>query len=140
MPTSRVAEPLVGTWKVNLENSDYGALPAPKSDIASFVALEGGLFKFTADAVDATGQIIHSEFFTRIEGEECPVTGSPFMDTVVATRIDGCTTEWIAKKQGKVVVTAKEVVSTDGKTLTGFWSTVDEKGHPLRWTTVSDKQ
>lgn len=140
MQTSSAAEPLVGTWKVSLEKSNYGALPAPKSDTATFAAQEGGVFKFTADAVDAKGEAIHSEFSTKLDGEECPVTGSPFMDTVVAKRIDARTTEWTAKKQGKVVVTVKEVVSTDGKTLTGVWSSTDEKGQTLSWTTVSGKQ
>ena len=120
MRTSNVDEPLVGTWKVNLEKSNYGALPAPKSDIASFVPRGGGVFKFTGDAVTSGGEVIHSECFTSLDGEECPVTGSPFMDTVVARHIDHWTTEWTAKKQGKVVVTTTEVVSTDGKTLTGY--------------------
>ncbi len=140
MQTPTAAEPLVGTWKVNFEKSDYGALPVPQRNIACFEARENGVFKFTAEAVDASGQAIQSEFFTKLEGEECPVTGSRLMDTVIARRIDAWTTEWIAKKDGKVVATATEVVSADGKTLTGTWATTGDNGQILTWITVSDKQ
>jgi hypothetical protein len=140
MQISDSAEPLVGTWKLNLEKSNYGALPAPKSDTATFAAQEDGLFKFAADGINSQGQAIHSECFTRLDGAECPVTGSPFMDTVVARRVDVWTTEWIASKRGKVVVTATEVVSRDGNTLTGAWELTDETGQTRNWTTVSDKQ
>jgi hypothetical protein len=140
MPTPVTAEPLLGTWKVNLEKSNYGVLTPPRSDIATFAAGEGGVFKFTGDAIHAKGDAVHSECCTKLEGEECPVTGSPFVDTVIARRIDARTTEWIARKQGKAIVTAVEAVSEDGRTLTGNWSSTDEKGQALSWTTVSDKQ
>jgi hypothetical protein len=54
-------------------------LPPPKRDIAIFVPQQGGVFKFTADAIDSNGD------------------RSPFMDSVIARRIDDRTAERIAK-------------------------------------------
>ncbi|MEK7404344.1 MAG: hypothetical protein AAB225_04480 [Acidobacteriota bacterium] len=134
------ADPLLGTWKLNLEKSKYGARPAPKSSIATFAAQEGGMIKYTADAVDAKGEAMHMEWSAKLDGKDYPVIGSPMADTVVGKRINARTMEWTVKKEGKVAVTGKSVISRDGKTLTAVWNGTDEKGQPQSWTAVSERQ
>ncbi len=134
------ADPLIGTWKLNLQKSKFGTYPATKSSTATFVAQEGGMIKYTADAVNAQGQPTHTEWSSKLDGKECPVTGSPTMDTMIGKRINTQTIEYTGKKQGKVIGTAKAVISKDGKTMTINWSVTDEKGQTQHFTTVSDKQ
>ena len=134
------ADPILGTWKLNLEKSKYGARPAPKSSTATFAAQEGGMIKYTADSIDDKSQATHTEWSAKLDGKEYPVTGSPTGDTVVGKQISARTIEWTVKKEHKIVVTGKSVISKDGKTLTTVWSGTDEKGQTQSWTAVSDKQ
>ena len=134
------ADPILGTWKLNLGKSEYGARPAPKSSTVRFAAQEGGMIKYTADSIDGKSQSTHMEWSAKLDGKEYPVTGSPLSDTVVGKRINTRTIEWTVKKEHKIVVTGKSVISRDGKTLTTVWSGTDEKGQTQRWTTVSEKQ
>ena len=134
------ADPLLGTWKLNLEKSKYGARPAPKSIMVTFAAQEGGMIKYTAHGVDAKGQATHVEWSGKLDGKDYPMTGNPTADTLVGKRINARAIEWTAKKEGKVVVTLKGVISRDGKTLTTVWNGTDEKGQPQSWTTVSERQ
>ena len=135
------ADPFLGTWKLNLEKSKYGAVPpAPKSSTVTCVAEKGGAFKCTGNGVDAQGQPTHSEYTARYDGKDYPVTGIPEIDTVSLKRIDSRTIESTGKKAGQVNGTVRTVISRDGRTRTATWSGKDEAGKPVTWTTVSDKQ
>jgi len=134
------ADPFLGTWKLNLEKSKFGAAPVPKAGTRTCVAQRGGMIKCTQDGVNAKGESTHMEYTVKYDGKDYPVTGSPTVDTVAAKRIDSRTQEWTGKKAGQVVGTVRIVVSKDGKTLTGTWSGKDPAGNPITYTTVSDKQ
>ena len=47
-----------------------------------------------------------------------PATGSPVYDSIALTRIDTNTFDAVLKRDGKVVQTARNVVSADGKVMT----------------------
>jgi hypothetical protein len=49
---SKSADPMVGTWKVDLSKSTYSPGPAPKSAVNKFEPWEDGM-KATIDIVDA---------------------------------------------------------------------------------------
>lgn len=44
------------------------------------------------------------------------------------------------KKDGKEVSNQRTVNSKDGKTRTSYWKDKDEKGEPITWTAVFDRQ
>jgi len=136
----QVADPRLGVWKLNLEKSKYGARPKPKSHTVTWAAQEDGLIKYTAKGIDATDQPTHVEFSAKFDGKDYKVTGSPLLDTVAINRIDVLTSEATGKKEGKVILTTKGVISEDGKTETNVWTGTDEKGQPQSWTTVVEKQ
>jgi hypothetical protein len=79
-------------------------------------------------------------FSGKFDGKDYKVTGSPLLDTVAVRRIDALTSEATGKKEGKVILTTKGVISEEGKTETTVWTGTDEKGQPQSWTTVMDKQ
>jgi hypothetical protein len=52
----------------------------------------------------------------KADGEDQPVTGHPYYDTVSMKVVDDRTIEEVDKKSGKTVITSKTVVSPDGST------------------------
>ena len=94
-------------------------------------------------AVDArhAARIVRERFDVRVDarfdGQDYPVTGTPLADTVAYRRPDSRTLKGIVKKAGNVVLLETAVVSRDGKTLTGTYSSPD--GKPVG-VAVFDKQ
>ena len=61
-------------------------------------------------------------------------------DMTSLKRIDAHTSELTRKKGGKVVQTARRVISTDGKTMTITTTGVDDKSRTVDNVAVYDKQ
>lgn len=134
------ADPLVGTWKLNLEKSKYGTRPAPKSATVTW-AEEGGTFHYTSKGVGPDGQPTLTEIPSfKFDGKEYPIKGNQTVDMVSFKRPDPQHLESTGKKGGKVASTNKSALSADGKTLTTVWQGTDAAGKPQTWTTVLDKQ
>jgi hypothetical protein len=110
------AEPLLGTWKLNVAKSKYSGTP-PK---ASTVKIEGTdqARMVTVDVTPATGPDQHWMVMGP-SGKDLPVTGNnPNADTYVFKRVNANTLEAQYKKDGKPTILQSAVVSPDGKTLT----------------------
>jgi hypothetical protein len=63
----------------------------------------------------------------KADGTDQKVTGDPYSDTMSVNVIDEHNVESTSKKDGKVVGTAKNLISSDGKTLTVNWT---DSGQP----------
>ena len=136
----QAADPLIGTWKLNVAKSKYSPGPPPKSTLVKFEAAGEGV-KVTADVVTADDKASHTEYTGNYDGKDYPLTGSGTgADTVSLRRIDARTTERTDKKGGKVVMTFTRKVSSDGKTLTVTVNGVDAKGQPIHNEVVLTKQ
>ncbi len=129
----------VGTWKVNLAKSKYSPGPAPKSQTLKLEAAEDGV-KYTADGIGADGKPTHQEFTAKYDGKDYPFKGNPDADTISYKRIDANTVEAATKKEGKATVTAKIVVSKDGKTRTVTMTGKNAQGKDVNNAVVYDKQ
>jgi hypothetical protein len=136
---AQTADPVVGTWKLDVAKSTYKPGPAPKS--ATVVVEPAGKgIKVSVDAVGADGAPSKWGFTTQRDGKEVPVTGNPMYDTATSTQASptASTTEY--KKGGKVVMTTKLAVSADGKTMTLTSTGTDAKGQAVQNVTVYTKQ
>jgi hypothetical protein len=133
------ADPLLGTWELNLAKSKITSEPPPKSDTRTF-AQDGDAVKFTRRAIDANGKPVSTEYTAKYDGKDHPATGSPDSDTISMKRIDKFTTESTQKKGGKVVWVNKRVVSADGKTLTLTSHSTNAKGETVTNILVFDKK
>src|SRR3989442_16026068 len=81
-------EPIFGTWKMNPAKSKYSPGPLPKSNIAKWEALQGGV-KLTVDVVPAKGETQHWESSGNFDGKYYPVTGNnPDGDMIAFSKID----------------------------------------------------
>ena len=111
------ADSQAGTWKMNLAKSKFTAAAAPKSQITTIEAIQGGVTNVT-DIVDAEGKAIHYEFTVIYGAKDYPVKGDPGRDAVSVRKIDDYTFEVTNKKAGKVVSTVRAEYARDGKSRT----------------------
>jgi hypothetical protein len=133
------AENWLGTWKMNVAKSKYSPGPAPKSLTLKFEATADGI-KLTSDGVNAEGKATHGEYVSKFDGSDVPWSGNPDADTASAKKIDDSSYENIWKKEGKTTISAKAVVSKDGKTLNITLTGTDSKGQTVNNTVVYDRQ
>lgn len=116
VPVAAMAQsPFDGTWKVEMSSVQWPTKP----DVMS---LQNGMFdcKTCMPPVNI-----------KADGTDQKVTGDPYSDTLSVKVIDDHNIENTAKKDGKVVGTAKGSVSSDGDTLTVAWT---DSGQPTGGT------
>ena len=130
----------IGTWKLNPAKSKYSPGLAPKSSTLVSVAVDGG-FKQTVDTVMATlGLPTHSEVTAKLDGKDTPVKGNANADTSAYTRVDSRSYDVVSKKNGKVTLTSRVVISADGRTRTVTQTGVDAQGKKVNNYLVYDRQ
>jgi len=129
-------DPMMGTWKLNEAKSKI-APGAPKNNTVVYAAA-GDQIKVTVDGTDAQGKAAHSEWTGKFDGKDYPVTGDPTAN-MRSYKMDGKDLELTNKKDGKVTMTGKVVVSADGKTRTVTINGTDDKGAKMTSTAVYDK-
>jgi hypothetical protein len=114
---AQAADPLAGTWRLNVARSKYANAAPPKSQTTTLQAVEGGLREIV-ERVNADGTSTRWEVTARYDGRDYPVKGDPSRDTVAMTRTDGSTVDIVNKKGGAVVSRMRIVVAPDGKSRT----------------------
>jgi hypothetical protein len=128
----------MGTWKLNESKSKFAA-GASKNHTVVYEAA-GDNVKVTVDGTDSDGKPTHNEWVGKFDGKDYPVTGDPSSDMRSYKKVNDHTLELTAKKDGKVTITGKVVVSEDGKSRTVSISGTDSKGNKIKSTAVYDKQ
>jgi hypothetical protein len=136
---AQAADPLNGTWELNLAKSKYDPGPAPKSQTRTY-EVAGDNMKYTAKGIDAAGKPMLVGHTARYDGKDYPLTGSPDADTISLKRIDGSTSEATLKRAGKVVTVNTRVVSKDGKVMTVTGKGTNAKGEKVNNVLVFDKR
>lgn len=91
-----------GTWKFHLNDAQFPKKP-------DVFLLQDGMYqcKTCVPPIDV-----------KADGQDQPVKGHPYYDSVSIKVVDDRTIEEVDKKDGKTVATSKTVVSQDGKTAT----------------------
>jgi hypothetical protein len=137
--TALAADPVIGTWKLNLAKSTFSPGPAPKSQTRIYAESAQGMLvtvKTTAaDGKDSTTNLTFKE-----DGKSYPATGSPDFDMVSVSRVDALTVHSTQTKAGATVGNAVRSVSKDGKTLTFAQKGTHAGGGKYDDVSVYDKQ
>lgn len=133
------ADPVNGTWELNIGKSTFEPGPAPKSQTRIYES-DGETVRHTSKGVNAEGTATEVEYTARYDGKDYPMTGNPVADTISLKRIDERTTEATLKKAGKVVSTTTRVSSKDGKELTFTTTGTNENGQTIRNILVFDRK
>ena len=129
-------DPLIGTWKMNLEKSTSTA-PLAKSITLNWTG-EGQNLTNNVDVVDAQGRALKLVFRHIYDGMPHPTTGSPDFDSTTYTRI-GNTINIVRFRQGKTVEVGQGVI-VPGKTYTLSIEGIDANSQPYRSVIVYDRQ
>ncbi len=137
--TLLAADPAIGTWKLDVAKSKYTPGPAPKSATITYEETADGI-KRTGESLDADGKTTSFSYTAKFDGKDYPVTGSDLFDTIAPKRIDDRTVEATLKKSGKVVSSARRVVSKNGKMMTITSTGTDAKGQKTKNIAVYEKQ
>jgi hypothetical protein len=130
--------PNLGTWKLN-ETKSKPAPGVPKNLTVKYEAA-GNSIKATIDGVDGQGQPTHNEWTGKFDGKDYPVTGDPTSDARALKQIDDHNYELTVKKNGKVTMTGKMVISADGKSRTVTVRATNASGAKVEGTAAYDKQ
>jgi hypothetical protein len=132
-------DPAIGTWKLNVAKSKFGAGPAFQSQTRSYAAADDGL-KLTFSGVAADGSSVSGESTYKYDGKDYPISGSPSFDTLAVTRVNSHTAKSIQKKAGKTVGSTLRTVSKDGSVMTLVSKGTNADGKAFTGTLVYDKQ
>ncbi|MGH9349915.1 MAG: hypothetical protein ACRD26_21905 [Vicinamibacterales bacterium] len=116
-PAAPAQNPLVGTWKLVVEKSRYSPGPPPQSQRRTYEAHPKGV-KATIRTVHADGETSTVEFTANYDSIEYHATGSAESDGIALTKVDDYTAEAKLTHAGRIVGTARRVVSPDGRTMT----------------------
>jgi hypothetical protein len=133
------ADPVVGTWKLNLAKSTFGGGPALKSQIRIYSQSAHGT-TLNMKTVSADGKETTTQTTYKIDGKYYPSMGNPDFDSLSGMQVDTNTTEFTLKRAGKPVGKIRRAVSNDGQTLTLNFVITNAKGVQLSQLTVFDRQ
>ena len=133
------ADPIVGTWKLNLAKSKYNPGPPPVSETRTYEVVKEGL-KATVATIGPDGKSNTAEFPMNYDGRYYTMTGDPQFDKLSLTRVDDRTSEATLLHGEMVVGAARRTVSADGKTMTITYKGRDGEGLLVENVTVYDKQ
>jgi hypothetical protein len=111
------ADPVIGTWKLDVAKSMFGASPTIKAQTRTYSQSAQGI-TLVMKTVGADGKEATTQTTYQFDGKDYPVTGAAEYDSLSAKQIDSNTAEFTLMKAGKTVGTTRRTVSKDGKTLT----------------------
>jgi hypothetical protein len=132
-------DPLIGTWKVNLEKSKYAAGNAPKSMTRTYTAAAGGT-AMTITGVGPDGSAVTQSATLTYDGKDDAWTGSTTFDAVSLKKVNGTTVKAELKKDGKVVGHSTRTITNKGKVLTISSALKTAKGGTTHDVAVYDRQ
>jgi hypothetical protein len=132
------ADPVVGTWKLNVAKSTFNPGPALKAATRTYTEA-GGVYTMDQKVTMADGK----EAATHVqykEGGEMKMSAAGSIDSGTGKKVDANTWDFELKSAGKVVGKVHRVVSADGKTLTVHNTGLQPNGRVGDDTLVFDRQ
>lgn len=132
-------DPVLGTWKLNVEKSKFVPGPGWQSQIRVYQSMPGGI-SVTWTGISANGGKMEVSYTYQYDGKDYPMAGSESYDTLNAVRIDALTVKSEEKRDGKTVGIAMRSVSPDGKVLTITDEGMNRKGQKFSQVLVFDRQ
>ena len=133
------ADPVVGTWTLNVEKSTFSPGPAPKSQTRTYSADADGI-SLSVSGVGADGTAISQESTFKYDGKAYAMKGAADYDAISLRQVNANTVKSIMMKAGKPVGTTTRTVSAHGKVLTLSTKATDANGKPYDNTAVYDRK
>jgi len=134
------ADPVVGTWKLNLAKSTFGGVPAYKSQTRTYSRSSSGDLTLKMTTVSSEGKETTTQATYKLNGKDYPSMGNSDFDSLSGMQIDTNTVEFTLKRAGKPVGKIRRTVSEDGHTLTINFVLTNKNGVQTSALTMFDKQ
>jgi hypothetical protein len=150
-PVAQSKDPLLGTWKQNVEKSSciipVTGVPCEEPPQVSttrvFEDLGGGFLYVANDGVDSEGKPTGNRIIFRRDGKDYPIAArdQPGIVTISFTTksFKPFTSEYVIKLDGEVLSTSSEALSPDGKIYTTVTRGTNIRGQTVFNTTVFEK-
>lgn len=139
MAAGAAADPIVGTWQLNLAKSKFVPGPALKSQTRVYTESAQGIsMKVTQVTADGTTMTQESTF--KYDGKDYPFSGSPDWDSLSLTRKDANTVVSTQKRAGKTIGSTVRTISKDGKVMTLANKGTGANGKPFDNMLVFDRK
>jgi hypothetical protein len=134
-------DPFVGTWKLNVEKSEFDADHRPGAGTMVFELVAEGHYRMTAEGLNTKGEKVVERPQTIIpDGEAYPVPDFPGLKAVATWPDRNTITAEARREDGSVVGGGTYVVSVDGKSLTATNFGWDSQLRQFKQSTVWDRQ
>jgi len=132
------ADPIIGTWTLNVAKSKFTSGPAPKAATRVYSESDG-VYTLNQTMTGADGKEVAFKVQYR-EGQDETITGANGIDSIHATKVNANTWEFSLKSGGKEVGHVHRTVSADGKVLTVHNTGKQRSGATGDDTLVFDKK
>lgn len=133
------ADPVVGTWTLNLAKSKFNPGPAPRSQTRTYTQSDDGI-SLSVTSVGPDGTTMSQQSTFKYDGKPYPMSGSHDYDTITLQRVNGSTVKSAMMKGGKQVATTIRTISEHGKALTLSTKLTGADGKVYDNVAVFDKQ
>jgi hypothetical protein len=133
------ADPVVGTWTLDLAKSKFSPGPAPKSQTRTYTQSDDGI-SLSFNGVAADGSPMSGQSTFKYDGKAYPITGSPDYDALSLKRVNGSTVRSTMLRAGKPVGVTTRTISDHGKVMTLSTKVTGIDGKTHENVTVFDKQ
>jgi hypothetical protein len=133
------AEPVIGTWKLDVEKSTFLPGPAPQSQVRTYEETPDGI-KVKIVTADANGGTTTIEHPANFDGKDYPITGSGGPYAISMTKLSDYESESTLTHASKTIGKATRAVAQDGKTMTVTYKGIDRMGQQVDNIAVYNKE
>ena len=137
----QAADPLIGTWTLDVFKSTYYTGEPPLRRTITFAAVPDGI-KQTMETTRQgfnISETVKIEYTAKVDGKDYPIKNSG-LDTVALKRINPTTVERIGKIKDQATETATMKLSNNGRTLTIVTKGVSDTGAEYSRDEVFNRQ
>jgi len=132
------ADPLAGTWNLNVAKSRYSPGPAPKGQTTIFEPIPNGM-KAISTTAQADGRSTRITTTFQFDGKEYEIEGAAVKTLRSYSRPNERRLEWTQRENGTITTKTITEVSADGKTRTLTTTGVNAKGETVNIRAVYDR-
>jgi hypothetical protein len=132
----------VGTWKLNVQKSQFPAGAEPQGDTRVYEDRGDGVIMSTHASVNHQGKESLTIYAAKFDGKEYPVVtrGSGALSTIAFHVIDDYSEAFVLTRDGRVAVRGTTSISQDGRTLTMTLDTTNTERKTGHIVDVYEKQ
>jgi hypothetical protein len=131
--------PLVGTWRLNIDQSKFASGPPAYSRVTCRIEPWQDGLKVVYDMIGTRGGVTHWEWTGRLDGKDYALQGVEEVVTNAYSRIDDHTFSIVTKLDGRLTSTTRIVISPDRKVMTVTSPATTPQGQRVTNTAIYEK-